>query len=116
MGTEIRYIDIDCEGESTGKRYVGQFEVKLFLTLKDRTDAGRIRNKLLRDISESDDIFFLLQLLTNINTHLTGKKPDWYGEDGTDLEDTQPIISLATALREAQVREMEARKVKDKQP
>lgn len=112
MGSEIRYIDIDCEGETSGRRYVGQFEVKLFLTLKDRTDAARIRSKLLRDISENDDVFYLLQLLTNINTHLTGKKPDWYGEDGTDLEDTQPIIALAMALREAQAKEVEAKNKK----
>lgn len=110
MGADVRYIDVDCVGEITGRRYVGQFEIKLFLTLKDRTEVGRIRSKLLRDISEADDVFYLLQLLTNLNAHLTGKKPEWYGEDGTDLEDSQPIISLAQSLREVQAREMEARK------
>jgi hypothetical protein len=114
MSTDIRYIDIDCEGETTGKRYVGQFEIKLFLTLKDRAEAGRLRNKLLKDIAENDDVYFMLQLLSNLNTHMAGKKPDWFGEDGTDLEDTQPIIALATGLREAQTREMEARKPKEK--
>jgi hypothetical protein len=113
MATDVRYIDVDCVGETTGRRYVGQFEVKLFLPLKDRADSARIRSKLLKDISENDDVYYLLQLLTNLNTHLTGKKPDWYGEDGTELEDSQPIISLALALREAQNGEVEKRSKKE---
>lgn len=109
---EIRYLDIDCIGETTGIRYVGNFEIKLFLTLKDRAEAGKVRHRLLKDILETDDIYFLLQLLSNINAHLTGKKPGWWGEDGTELADTEPIIALATALRQAQQVEVDSKKPK----
>jgi hypothetical protein len=112
MASEIRYIDVDCIGETTGTRYVGNFEIKLFLTLKDRAEAGKVRHRILKDILETDDIYFLLQLLSNINVHLVGKKPAWWGEDGTELADTEPIISIATALREAQQVEIEGKKSK----
>jgi hypothetical protein len=95
MASEIRYVDVDCVGETTGTRYVGQFEVKLFLTLKDRAESGKVKNRLLKDVLESDDIYFLLQLVSNLNAHLVGKKPAWWGEDGVDLEDTTPVIELA---------------------
>jgi hypothetical protein len=113
MGSEIRYVDVDCIGETTGDRYVGTFEVKLFLTLKERGESGKVKHKLLKDISENDDIYFLLQLLANLNVHITGKKPAFWGEDGTELTDTEPVIALATALRAAQQLEVDNKKPKE---
>jgi hypothetical protein len=112
MASEIRYVDVDCVGETTGTRYVGQFEVKLFLTLKDRAESGKVKNRLLKDVLESDDIYFLLQLVSNLNAHLVGKKPAWWGEDGVDLEDTTPVIELANGLRQAQQIEVDSKKPK----
>jgi hypothetical protein len=94
-------LDIDCVGERTQKRYVGQFEVKLFTAIKDKAEASRLKSKLLKDISDTDTMYYILSLLADLTVHLI-KKPDWFGEDGTDLEDNEPIIALATALREAQ--------------
>lgn len=114
MSSEIRYVDVDCVGETTGTRYVGQFEVKLFLSLKERGESGKVRHRLLKDILETDDIYFLLQLLSNLNGHLVGVKPSWWGEDGTDLVDSEPVIALATGLRQAQQIEVDSKKPKDK--
>ena len=114
MTSEIRFLDIDCIGEVTGQRYVCNFEVKLFLMLKDRAEAGKIRHKTLKDILETDDIYYLLSLLSNLNTHIL-KKPDWWGEDGTELKDAEPIIALATELRAAQQADVNAKKPKEKE-
>jgi len=112
MSSEVRYIDVDCVGENTATRYVGQFEAKLFLTLKDRGESGKVRSRLLKDILESDDIYFLFQLLSNLNMHLVGKKPEWWGEDGTELTDSEPVVALAAALRQAQQIEVDSKKPK----
>ena len=118
MALEIIFLNLDCKGEITGKRYVGEFEMKLFLQLKDRQAASRIKKKLTNDIAPEDDVFFVLSLLTDLNAHII-KKPVFWGEEGLELEDVEPIMALARELRKAQddsTKPPEAEVVKEEKP
>lgn len=45
MGSTIT-VNVDVVGESTGNRYVGEFQVKPFLTSKERSEAQRLHARL----------------------------------------------------------------------
>jgi hypothetical protein len=53
-------IDIDCKGETTGKRYQGQFKLKLFLTHREKM-------KLQAEISKETREFQVPNMGWNIN-------------------------------------------------
>ena len=99
---EFRFIEIDVYGENTGTRYVGQIEVKLYLTNTEKIEMARKTSKLIVGIDLRHEMSSTIQLFALVDAHLK-EKPEWWGESGMDLEDTAPAHEISKKLREVQM-------------
>lgn len=87
----------DVKGEKTGTSYTGEFKVKKYLNHKESTDATRLAEQLLRGIERSEERIAFLSTLAHLAFHII-EAPDWWGDNGLDLLDKEPVWVLAEKL------------------
>lgn len=92
-------LQVETTGRS-GKKYNGSFEVRLYLTHRERGDASREFAKKSIGILSDDDVYYVFKSISVLNKHIIDK-PEWWG-DGYELFDSEPIFELAKQLKDAQ--------------
>lgn len=103
INNEPRWIEVTCEGEFTGAKYHGRFQVKPYLTLAERADAARLAGTFTRGISP-DDVMMrsLLAATATLKFHILKADADWWTDDGLQLQDESPIMELVKAVQDIQ--------------
>lgn len=101
MIKEVRHLDIDVIGSMTGTRYTGQVEVSLFKTYRERADSAKKAARITNGLDRNDFMYQFLQTVCFADGHLT-VKPKWWGEDGLDLQDPEPVYEIVKQLSDAQ--------------
>lgn len=112
IGNDPVWIEVDCVGENTGKKYFARFRVKKYLTHKERADAVRVAESLCVGINQELVFRTLLSSIAFLNQHILECDADWWrGEEdsrigqvikGLDLLDENPIWTLSKQLNDAQ--------------
>jgi hypothetical protein len=92
---------LSVKGENTRKTYKGDFVLKLFLTLRERSnvavEVSKIDNGNLKDSMMTG----LTQLVCELQA-LVEQSPEWFKSDTAwDLLDLQPILSIKEELDQA---------------
>jgi len=100
------WIDIDCVGETTKERYYGRFQIKKYLTNKEKADVYRTANTISVGIQNVSEIGFLHNLAF-LEKHVISSDASWWktkdGETpGLDLLDEKPIYELSNKIYEVQ--------------
>lgn len=88
-------------GEFTGEIYNGEFQVKKYLTNRERSDVARLTESWIRGIERNQDEMTFLSTLAHLAFHVT-KAPTWWGDKGFDLQDREPVWKLADLLLDLQ--------------
>jgi hypothetical protein len=96
------WIDIDCTGETTNERYFGRFQVKRFLTNKEKAEVYRIASTISVGIQNIKELE-LLHNLAFLSLHvLTTDSTWWKSKDGDlagmDLFDERPVLELSNQI------------------
>jgi len=92
------YIQLEnVIGERTGASYSGEFKVKRFLNQRETTDAARLAENFLRGIERNEERLAFLSDLAHLAFHIL-EAPSWWGENGLDLLDKEPVWVLAEKL------------------
>lgn len=108
MSNDPIWVDVDTVGAS-GKRYVGRFCIRPFLSLAQRADMARLHKTFTHGIEKETDIFYTLSLLAGISMHIMPTKdtkgaepaPEWWNNYGLDLIDTEPVFALSESISKA---------------
>lgn len=96
MQNDVVIIDVDCTGEQTGKKYSGQFELKLFLSLRERGLATRESNKVTSGLSRTPK--------WDIDGFIAGLRDKWEGvEDTNKLNLTEQQINRIFGIAAASI-------------
>jgi hypothetical protein len=102
IGNEPIWIEVNCEGTTSGEKYFGRFRVKKYLTHKERAECVRAAEVMCRGITQNLNFRALLSTIAFINTHVLESDAKWWkGEDGMkglDLIDEDPIWELAALI------------------
>ena len=101
LGNEPVWIDMECTGTS-GEKYFGRFQVKRYLTHKERAEAVRLSETLCRGITDDVNMRAFLTTAAFLSVHITEVDAKWWGDRGLDLVDEEPIWELAKKIREVQ--------------
>lgn len=91
----------DVEGERTGTKYNGEFQVKKYLTNREGIDVARLIESLCTGIVRNQDQIIFISTLASLAFHVI-KAPAWWGDRGFDLSDKEPVWKLAELLLELQ--------------
>lgn len=102
LGNEPVWTDLECVGEQTGEKYFGRFQVKRYLTHRERGEAVRLAETLCRGIETTIEHRTLLTTIAFLSSHIIESDAKWWGDRGLDLLDEQPIWELAKKIRELQ--------------
>jgi hypothetical protein len=97
------WIEINCEGETTKTKYFGKFEIKRYLSFKEKSDVARLFETYSRGITEDIAQKGILYALAQLNFHVLSADCDWWKEKGLDILDEEPIVQLLAEVRKAQV-------------
>lgn len=86
------FIDVDCVGETTKKKYTGQFEVKLFLNHREMAAAAKEANRQTSGLSRT--------IRWDLKGFLAGLKDEWAGTEESEKlnlaeEQVNRIVSIA---------------------
>ena len=106
------WIDVTCVGESTGEKFFGRFEIKKFLTHKEKTEAVRLAETLSRGIEQDFAYKTFLTTLAFLHYHVLKSEANWWKKGdgdifGMDLFDEEPIWALGRKIKELQKPEEE---------
>jgi|WetSurMetagenome_2_1015567.scaffolds.fasta_scaffold202434_2 hypothetical protein len=91
---ETCVFELKVKGESTRKVYKGNFVMRLFLSLKERTQVAVEFSK--RDKGNEKDPFQsgIVQMICELR-NLADQAPDWFkSEDVWDAKDIQPFLTI----------------------
>lgn len=91
----------DVVGERSGDIYKGEFQVKKYLTNRERSDVARLTEGWIRGIERNQEEITFLSTLAHLAFHVV-KAPLWWGDKGFDLIDREPVWKLADLLLELQ--------------
>jgi len=98
---ETCVFELKVKGESTRKTYKGSFVMRLFLSLRDRTQVAIEFSK--RDRGNDKDTFHsnIVQTICELK-QLADQAPEWFkSEDVWDCKDIQPFLSIREELDKA---------------
>lgn len=85
------FLNVDCVGEVTKRRYVGQVEVKLWLNHKEMGDVARDTNKSVQGLQRTPQ--------WDISGFIAGLQDKWEGiADADKLNLTEMQISRIMAM------------------
>lgn len=96
------WVEVDCVGEETGAKYFGRFEVKRYLTQKEKGDVGRLYETYSRGLVDDVGQKSMFYMLAKLSFHVLQSDAPWWKEKGLDLVDDEPAIALMTAIRNVQ--------------
>lgn len=104
LSTEPKWIEINVDGEITKKKYYGRFQIKPFLTHKERAEATRLAEKYMMGIDTTIEQRMFLGTLALVTYHIiaTDGEVDWWKEKGLDLYDEAPIYALSAEISKMQ--------------
>lgn len=97
------HIEVNCVGETTGTKYFGRFEIKKYLTQKEKGEASRLYDKYVYGITEDVGQRAVYHTLAQLAQHIVSTDAAWWQEGGMDLKDDAPVIELLKQLRERQM-------------
>ena len=95
---ETSVFELKVKGESTRKVYKGNFVLRLFLSLNERSKVAVEYSK--RDKGNEKDLLQsnVVQMLCELK-QLVDEAPEWFtSEKVWDLKDIQPILSIREEL------------------
>ena len=101
------WTEINCVGETTGSTYFGRFELKKYLSNREKSDISRLFEAYVRGISEDIPQRSLLYALAQLNFHIVSTDATWWVEKGMDLLDDEPVVQLMSELRKHQTKKDE---------
>jgi hypothetical protein len=108
MSNETNWIDVDVKGEITDQHFFGRFEVKKYLTHKEKADSTRIAEMLCRGIEKNIEIYTFLSTLAFLNSHIKSTDASWWKKDeatgiaGMDMNDESPVWEISKKILELQ--------------
>lgn len=93
---------VNIKDEETGELYTGDFEMKLFLTLKERSLAAAAHTRRNIGIDPFDDTYKLNRIVCELQASSI-VCPDWFKEDKAfSIVGIQPIDRIYTLVKAAQ--------------
>lgn len=93
---------ISVKGEVTGKLYEGDFSMKLFLSLKERTKAAVLFSQVNSGNSGDQEITFLNRRVCEF-LYLCEQAPEWFTvEKAFDIVDYSPLAAIYEEYDKAQ--------------
>jgi hypothetical protein len=98
---ETCVFDMKIKGESTRKVYKGSFVLRLFLSLRERTQVAVEFSR--RDKGNEKDAIQsgITQMICEMKC-LADQAPDWFkSEDVWDVKDFQPFLTIKEELDKA---------------
>jgi hypothetical protein len=104
LSTEPKWIEINVEGETTKKKYFGKFQIKPFLTHKERSEATRLAERYMMGIETTMEQRMFLGTLALVTYHIVSVEGEveWWKEKGLDLYDEAPIYALSAEVAKIQ--------------
>jgi hypothetical protein len=102
--TDSQWVEVNCEGETTKRKYFGKFEVKPFLTHREKAEAVRTAEKYMFGIETTLDQRQFLTTLAFLKSHIVtiDDKVNWWIGDGLDIHDERPVYQLAEEIKKLQ--------------
>ena len=102
--SDLKWVDVDVIGEVSKKKFFGRFNLKPYLSHRERADAVRLAETYMRGISESTDQRLFLTTLAFLAMHIVETDAKWWKEstNGLDLVDETPVYAITKALSEIQ--------------
>ena len=100
--SDPRWVDVDVEGEYTGTKYHGRFQLKPFLMVSEKTEVVLLAQKLKKGLTDTNGHTLLLEALAFLSFHIQAFEAPWWSEDGLNMLDESPIYELSNKLREFQ--------------
>jgi hypothetical protein len=95
-------FNIRVKDEYTGQSYSGDFEMKLFLNLGERSVKAREATRRNLDIDPFDQIFRFNSIICELKVHCLNC-PDWFkNEEPFNMVGIQPIEQIFILLSAAQ--------------
>lgn len=101
INNEPVWTDIQCTGAS-GENYFGRFQIRRFLTHREKTEAVRLAETLCRGITDSIEHRTFLTTIAFLSFHIIEVDAAWWGDKGLDLLDEEPVWELAKTVRALQ--------------
>jgi hypothetical protein len=103
LSLEPRWIEINVDGENTGKKYFGKFQVKPFLKVKEKAEAVRLAERYMLGIETTISQREFLTTLALVTYHIVSDDSvEWWKEKGLDLYDEAPIYAIASEIKKMQ--------------
>jgi hypothetical protein len=111
INNEPVWIDVDCVGETTGDKIFGRFQVKRYLTHRERAEATRLAETYCRGIVDDLSQRAFLTTLAFLTYHVVDSDAKWWtgadpkengSENGLSMIDEKPIWDLAKKIKELQ--------------
>jgi hypothetical protein len=93
---------INIIDEETGEKYSGDFEIKLFLSLKERGVAAANFSRRNIGINSHEEVYTLNKIICELQAK-TVVCPDWFkDEKAFEIVGLQPIDRIYTLVKAAQ--------------
>jgi len=120
INNDPSWLEVTCEGEVTGRKYHGKFQVKPYLTISERKKVSELAEEKLLNIKEDQNVRTIYITLATLQHHILKTDADWWkgnGKElaGEDLYDEAPIAELVKLVNELQ-RPKELEKPKTETP
>ena len=70
INNESKWVDIEVTGEETGQVFRGRFNIKPFLTHKEKSDAVRLAERYYRGIFQNEEQRKFLSTVAFLHFHI----------------------------------------------
>lgn len=107
INNEPKWVDVDVEGEFTGVKYFGRFQLKPYLTHAERADVSRLAELYNRGITTDATQRAFMMTLAYLKFHIIETDAAWWVDGGLNLHDEAPVYRLAELVRQIQAPEKE---------
>jgi len=111
INNELKWVDVETEGEVTGAKYFGRFQLKPYLTHAERADVSRLFELYSRGITTDAAQRAFLMTLAYLKFHIVETDATWWVDSGLNLLDETPVYRLAELVREVQAPKKETKDV-----